>query len=57
MEEFVRWFGPCFGLAMVIYWISKYRREKFDDDSSVISNVSETDVKNMNNEENNNMVQ
>ena len=50
MEEFVRWFGPCFGLAMVIYWISKYWRERVDDDSSVISNVSVTEVNDMNNE-------
>ena len=49
MEEFVRWFGPCLGLAMVIYWISRYWREKFDEDSSVIPNVSETDVKDMKN--------
>ena len=50
MEEFVRWFGPCFGIAMVIYWISKYYRERFDDDSSVVCNVSKTDIKDMNNE-------
>lgn len=52
MEEFVRWFGPCFGLAMVIYWISKYRRERFDDDSSVKSDASEIDNKDMNSENN-----
>jgi len=50
MEEFVHWFGPCFGLAMVIYWISKYLRERFDEDSSVICNVSKTDIKDINNE-------
>ena len=57
MEEFVHWFGPCFGFAMVIYWISKYWRERFDDDSSVISNVSVTEVNDMNNEVCNNTIQ
>jgi hypothetical protein len=28
MEEMVRWFGPCFGAAMVIYWLYRYRSEK-----------------------------
>ena len=31
MEEFVRWFGPCFGLAMVIYWLIRFRQEKSDE--------------------------
>ena len=57
MEELVHWFGPCFGLAMVIYWISKYWRERFDDDSSVISDVSVTEVNDMNNEVSNNTIQ
>ena len=31
MEEMVRWFGPCFGAAMVIYWLYRYHSEKTND--------------------------
>ena len=57
MEEFVHWFGPCFGLAMVIYWISKYLRERLDNDNSTIIDDSKIDVKDMNNEVNKEHVQ
>lgn len=44
MEEFVRWFGPCFGLAMVIYWITKYRREDFSEIQSETDLVKESNM-------------
>ena len=47
-EDFLRWIGLCFGFAIVIYWISKYRRGRHDADSSGISDDSGTDIKVMN---------
>ena len=36
MEEMVRWFGPCFGAAMVIYWLYRYHSEKTNDQDKMM---------------------
>ena len=42
MEEMVRWFGPCLGAAMAIYWLYRYRSEKTNDQDNMMVSTGES---------------
>lgn len=42
MEDFVRWFGPCFAAAMGCYWFWKHRSQETEEADSLVVPNDET---------------